>query len=264
MRGDVHRLGRGGRGNRRNGGQAQHQVPVGDGGKNAVIVLADADLDQAASLTAASAMRFAGQKCTATSRAIVATEVLDEFLTKLDAAVTALPVAPASDATSAVGPLITEDSLNDVRAYAEQAARDGRVVTGGGEIEPGRLPKGYYFQPTVVADVAPDSKVAQEEVFGPLLVVHTVGSVEEAIRVANSTRYGLSTSLFTREINAALEYIHEIDVGMVRINGDTTGVDPHAPFGGLRGSSSHSREQGPAAVEFFTDTKTVQISPSAS
>jgi alpha-ketoglutaric semialdehyde dehydrogenase len=108
-------------------------------------------------------------------------------------------------------------------------------------------------------DVKPDDRIAQEEIFGPVLVVHQAKSVEEAIAIANSSRYGLSVSLFTRDINAALQYIHEIDCGMVRVNGDTTGVDPHAPFGGMKFSSSHSREQGQAAIEFFTETKTVQI-----
>ncbi|MDQ3856803.1 MAG: aldehyde dehydrogenase family protein [Chloroflexota bacterium] len=233
------------------------------GGKNAAIVLPDADLQQAASLVAAGAMRFAGQKCTATSRTVVAEDVLEPFLAKLDEAVSALPLAPAIDPSSAIGPLITQDSLENVRSYAEEAARTGRLITGGTVVEGDSRSRGYFFEPTVVADIPPDARVAQEEVFGPLLVVHTVDSVDEAIEVANSTRYGLSVSLFTRDINSALDYIHRVDSGMVRVNGDTTGVDPHAPFGGMRASSSHSREQGPAAVEFFTETKTVQINPAA-
>jgi acyl-CoA reductase-like NAD-dependent aldehyde dehydrogenase len=229
------------------------------GGKNAVIVLADADLDQAAKLTAAGAMRFAGQKCTATSRAVVASEVNDEFISLLKKEIQALPMAVAIEARSAVGPVISKDSLEKVSGYAEKGARSGRVVLGGRQPVEESLRNGYFFEPTVIADVSPDAPVAQDEVFGPLLVLHQAKSVSDAISIANNSRYGLSVSLFTRDITSALLYIQQIECGMVRVNGDTTGVDPHAPFGGMRNSSSHSREQGPAAIEFFTETKTVQI-----
>jgi acyl-CoA reductase-like NAD-dependent aldehyde dehydrogenase len=229
------------------------------GGKNAVLILDDADVVQAAKLTAAGAMRFAGQKCTATSRAIVTSNIADRFIERLKIEINALPVAQATDPRSAVGPLVTKDALNKVASYAEIGTKNGQIVLGGRRATWGDLHKGYFFEPTVITGVAPDAQVAQEEIFGPVLVVHQARSVDEAIAIANSTKYGLSVSLFTHDINAALEYIHAIDCGMIRINGDTTGVDPHAPFGGMRSSSSHSREQGPAAIEFFTETKTVQI-----
>jgi acyl-CoA reductase-like NAD-dependent aldehyde dehydrogenase len=231
------------------------------GGKNAVIVLDDADVVQAARLTAAGAMRYAGQKCTATSRAVVIEQIAGRFIDQLKNEIAALPVAQATEARSAVGPLITQDSLEKVASYAEIGARSGQVVLGGKRPGEESLKNGYFFEPTVITDVAPDAQVAQEEIFGPLLVVHRAKSVEDAIAIANSTKYGLSVSLFTRDINAALAYIQQIDCGMVRINGDTTGVDPHAPFGGMRSSSSHSREQGTAAIEFFTEIKTVQLNP---
>lgn len=231
------------------------------GGKNAVIVLDDADVLQAARLTAAGAMRYAGQKCTATSRAIVGERIAGRFIDQLKGEIAALPVAQATDPRSAVGPLITQDSLETVASYAQIGATEGQVVLGGQRLSAGSLQHGYFFEPTVITDVAPDARVAQEEIFGPVLAVHQAKSVEDAIAIANSTKYGLSVSLFTRDINAALEYIQHIDSGMVRINGDTTGVDPHAPFGGMRSSSSHSREQGTAAIEFFTEIKTVQINP---
>jgi aldehyde dehydrogenase (NAD+) len=231
------------------------------GGKNAVIVLDDADVLQAAKLTAAGAMRYAGQKCTATSRAVVAERIAGRFIDQLKTEIAALPVAQATDPRSAVGPLITQDSLEKVASYAQIGATEGEVVLGGKRLSTGTLQHGYFFEPTIITDVAPDAKVAQEEIFGPVLAIHRAKSVEEAIAIANSTKYGLSVSLFTHDINAALEYIQHIDSGMVRINGDTTGVDPHAPFGGMRSSSSHSREQGTAAIEFFTEIKTVQINP---
>lgn len=229
------------------------------GGKNAAIVLSDADMDQAVKLIAAGAMRYAGQKCTATSRAIVLTNVADRFVDALNSEIRALPLAPANDPKSAVGPVITRDSLEKVSEYVEIGAKEGQIVLGGKRPEGDLYKNGYFFEPTVITGVARDARVAQEEIFGPVLVVHTASSVEDAIAIANSSKYGLSVSLFTREINAALDYISEIDCGMVRVNGDTTGVDPHAPFGGMKLSSSHTREQGTAAIEFFTETKTVQI-----
>lgn len=231
------------------------------GGKNAALVLADADLEQAAKLVAAGAMRFAGQKCTATSRLIVMEEVRDEFLERLVTQIKALPVAPASEMQSAVGPLSTREAQEKVRSYAEIGASTGTVILGGHEFSNAACKDGFFFEPTVIADLPNDSSVVQEEVFGPLLTVQTARSFDEVISLANSTRFGLSVSLFTRDINAILSYVQDIECGMVRVNGDTTGVDPHAPFGGLQHSSSHSREQGPAAIEFFTDLKTVQINP---
>jgi alpha-ketoglutaric semialdehyde dehydrogenase len=233
------------------------------GGKNAALVLADADLDQAARLVASGAMRYAGQKCTATSRAIVAGEVSDAFLDRLQAEIRALPVAPAIDPGCAVGPLITFDALEKVNRYAEMGFKMGQVLIGGHRSHEEKLKQGFFFEPTVVADVPNDAPLVQEEIFGPLLVVQRARSIDEVLSLANSTRFGLSVSLFTRDINAALRYISDIQCGMVRVNGDTTGVDPHAPFGGMRASSSHSREQGPAAIEFFTETKTVQINPAS-
>ncbi len=231
------------------------------GGKNAALVLADADLNQAAKLVASGAMRYAGQKCTATSRTIVATEVVDVFLDRLASEIRALPVAPAIDPKSAVGPLITAEAVEKVNRYAEMGSRAGEVLMGGHQPTEDVLKKGFFFEPTVIVDAPNDAPITQEEIFGPVLVVQRARTIDEVLALANSTRYGLSVSLFTRDINAALQYIQAIDCGMVRVNGDTTGVDLHAPFGGLRASSSHSREQGPAAVEFFTETKTVQINP---
>lgn len=232
------------------------------GGKNAAIVLDDADLSQAAKLTAAGAMRYAGQKCTATSRVVVTSRVLDEFVGTLNEAIKALPLAPATDSKSAVGPLISNDSREKVRGYVESGrGSGGTIVLGGNAPETAPLDQGYFFEPTVLVDVPHDAPVVQEEVFGPLLVVQRASGIDEAIQLANATQFGLSVSLFTRDLNAALQYTQDIEAGMVRVNGDTTGVDPHAPFGGMKSSSSHSREQGTAAKEFFTELKTVQINP---
>jgi aldehyde dehydrogenase (NAD+) len=229
------------------------------GGKNVVLVMPDADLDLAARLTVAGAMRYAGQKCTATSRAVVARQVEGAFLEKVRDEVDGLILGPVTDPAAVVGPVISGASRE--RIWSALAAAKGETVCGGGEDTGVTFLHGFFVTPTVVRGVDPGSPLAQEELFGPVLAVHAVDGLEDALAVANRSRYGLSASLFTRDISAALRYIHQIEVGLVRINGDTTGVDPHAPFGGMKGSSSGSREQGSAAREFYTETKTVQVHP---
>jgi alpha-ketoglutaric semialdehyde dehydrogenase len=245
------------------------------GGKNVAIVLADADLDLAAALTAGGAMRFAGQKCTATSRVVVARQVAEPFFARLRAQVEKLPLGPVTDPSAAVGPLIRERSRRFV-AEAVAAALSGgggagdgsggrhgaRIVCGGPEppADP-RFARGWFFTPTVLAEVPEDATVAREELFGPVLAAFEAADLDEAIAIANRTPYGLSATLFTRDLASALSYVQRIEAGLVRVNGDTTGVDPHAPFGGVKGSSSGSREQGRAAREFFTEIKTVQVHP---
>jgi len=228
------------------------------GGKNVAIVLADANLDQAAALIAAGAMRYAGQKCTATSRAVVDRKVLEALLSRLRAATEELPLAPVTDPKAAIGPMISREARDSVARALTDAPF--RRVCGGAAPEDEALVRGNFLRPAIVAEVSADSPLAQEELFGPVLAVLTADGLEEAIALANRTRYGLSASLFTRDLGSALTYIPRIEAGLVRVNGDTTGVDPHAPFGGFKGSSSGSREQGPAAREFYTEIKTVQVS----
>jgi aldehyde dehydrogenase (NAD+) len=229
------------------------------GGKNVVIVAPDADLDLAAALTVAGAMRYAGQKCTATSRAVVDRRVHGPFIEKLRAQVDALVLGPVTDSAAGVGPVISRE--------AKQAIDGALAGVSADRIYGGRLPKddawsrGFFCSPAVVEDPDPDSRIAREELFGPVLATFAASDLDEAITLANRTEYGLSASIFTRDLKTALSFVNRIEAGLVRINGDTTGVDPHAPFGGMKGSSSGSREQGPAAREFYTEIKTVQIHP---
>ena len=234
---------------------ARYQTEMG--GKNAAIVLADADLPRAGALTISGAMRFAGQKCTATSRVIVEKKVWDEFVALLASQAEALPIGPVTDPSAAVGPLISEASRSRV---ARLLASEGcRVHAGGGAPRDPRFAAGWFLAPTVLSEVAPESALLREELFAPVLVALRVDGLEEAIAAANATPYGLSAALFTRDLKSALRYVRRVEAGLVRVNGDTTGVDPHAPFGGMKGSSSGSREQGPAARDFYTEIKTVQI-----
>ncbi len=227
------------------------------GGKNIAIVLADADLKKAAVLTAGGAMRYAGQKCTATSRVVVDQKVEGAFLDELRTAIEMLPIGPVTDPKSAIGPLISEHSRSSIRKILDGAGAEtfyaGAVPSGEG------YDRGFFMGPTVVRGVAPDSVLGQQELFGPVLTSFSSTDLDHAIALANGTSYGLSASLFTRDLPSALHYIERIHVGLVRVNGDTTGVDPHAPFGGVKGSRLGTREQGRAARDFYTETsKTVQ------
>lgn len=225
------------------------------GGKNAAIVLPDADIGQAASLVAGGAMRFAGQKCTATSRVIVHRHIRAQFQAALTAAIEALRVADPMEADCAIGPLITDASKSRIeRALSSlgPAAYTGQTLSGG-----------HYMPPTLYTDVDAASPLAQAELFGPVLAMIDAEDLDHAIVLANGVEYGLSASLFTKDIASAMRYATRIEAGLVRVNADTTGVDPHAPFGGVKGSSSGTREQGPAAKDFYTEIKTVQINAGA-
>ena len=229
------------------------------GGKNVVIVLADADIARAAALTAAGAMRYAGQKCTATSRVIVARSVESAFLKALRTQVEALPLGPVTDPASAVGPLISSGSRDSINAALRDA--DAETIFSCPVPDSSDFRDGNFLAPMVVRGGDPDGILAQRELFGPVLAAFSADDLDHAIELANSTSYGLSASLFTSDLGSALKYVSRIHAGLVRVNGDTTGVDPHAPFGGMKGSSSGSREQGTAAREFYTELKTVQINP---
>jgi len=226
------------------------------GGKNVVIVAPDADLDLAAALTVAGAMRYAGQKCTATSRAVVDRRVSEAFLRKLRAQADALVLGPVTDPAAGVGPVISREAKESIDRAVESAT---------GRVHGGKLPgddswsRGYFCAPAIVESPGVDSTLAREELFGPVLATFEASDLDEAIALANRTAYGLSASIFTKDFKTGLAFVHRIEAGLVRINGDTTGVDPHAPFGGMKGSSSGSREQGPAARDFYTEIKTVQI-----
>ena len=229
------------------------------GGKNVAIVLADADLGQAAALTAAGAMRYAGQKCTATSRVVVARNVEDAFLAELRRQVDALPLGPVTDPRAAIGPVISDQQRVSIREAI--AGIEAEPVYVGSVPETPEFARGFFLAPAILRGAPADSALAQRELFGPVLAEFVAEDLDHAIALANDTPYGLSASLFTRDLRAALRYIQRIDAGLVRVNGDTTGVDPHAPFGGMKASSSGSREQGPAAREFYTEIKTVQVNP---
>jgi aldehyde dehydrogenase (NAD+) len=227
------------------------------GGLNASIVLPDADPERAAATVAGAAMGYAGQKCTATSRAIVVGDP-GPFTEALVEATRGLAVGDPAEEGTVVGPVITEQARRRVlEAAAEAAAGGGRLLAGGR----GGDGDGWFVAPTLVDGVPPEARLAQEEVFGPIAVVLPVADEDEAVAVANGVRYGLVASVFTRDLDRALGLAARLDTGMIRVNAPTSGVDYLAPFGGEKDSSFGPREQGKAAREFYTSTRTVTILP---
>lgn len=232
------------------------------GGKNPAIILDDADLELAAELTVSGAMKHTGQKCTATSRAFVHEAVYESFKSKVLEKVTAIKMGSGLEESTYMGPLASKTQLETVRSYIEKGIKSGAtLLTGGNVPENKEYKNGYYIEPTVFENVDHKSAIAQEEIFGPVLCLFKVDSLQEALDHANDTKFGLAASLFTRDIGSAFKYIHEIDAGLIKVNGESAGVELQAPFGGMKQSSSHSREQGEAAKEFFTSIKTVTITP---
>jgi aldehyde dehydrogenase (NAD+) len=228
------------------------------GGKNPAVVLEDADLDLAAEQVARGAFLSAGQKCTATSRVIVEDAVVRPFQERLAALADSWKLGDPLEADTRVGPLVSADQLQTVSGYLDVARQEGvRVLAGGGRAE--QLGDGYYVRPTVLTEVAPDSRVVREEIFGPVAAILPASTYAEAVRLANDTQYGLSASVFTNDLTRALRFADDIHAGVVKVNQESAGVEFHVPFGGMQESSSGSREQGKAAREFFTQWKTVYV-----
>ena len=228
------------------------------GGLNASIVLPDADVEAAAKVIAGAAMGYAGQKCTATGRVIVLGDPAP-FTDALAAAVEALPTGDPADASTVVGPVINPPAREELVSAAQGAAADGgRIVTGGEALDG----PGLFFTPAVVDGQEPTARLAQEEVFGPIVTVLKANSAEEAVEISNSVAFGLVTSVFTTDLDSALTVVEGLETGMIRVNMPTSGVDFHAPFGGEKQSSFGPREQGKAARELYTTTHTITIGPS--
>lgn len=234
------------------------------GGKNPVIVLPDADLEQAAEITVSGAMKYSGQKCTATSRAIVVGNIMEDFTNLVVEKTNALKIGPGSDPESIVVPVIDQASKDNITSMVERGVADGGTVLAGGGVPTGGVYDGGTFvEPTVINNVAADAYVACEEIFGPVLSILPAGDAEDALNIANSVEYGLSAGIFTKDLNSVLDFADRIESGVVKINGETAGLEPQVPFGGMKSSSSGDREQGKAAIEFFTQTKTIYVDRSA-
>ncbi|HWE60609.1 MAG TPA: aldehyde dehydrogenase family protein [Chloroflexota bacterium] len=234
------------------------RVALEMGGKNPMVVLEDADLDQAVELTTVGAFRSTGQKCTATSRAIVLRPVLEQFTEKIVQRARTLRVGAGIEPDTWMGPLVSAGQRKTVLEYIEIGKREGaELLIGGGTLEGDRYAHGYYVEPTIFTNVRPEMRIAQEEIFGPVLAIMVANDREEALRLANGVQFGLSAAVCTGNVRAALEYVNGLEAGIIHVNGETAGAEPQVPFGGMKASGTYMREQGKAAREFYTQIKTV-------
>ena len=227
------------------------------GGKNAIIVMDDADIDLAIEGIVWSAFGTSGQRCTAASRVIVHKAVYGELQSKLVAATERLRLGPGWEDDTDVGPLINRAALEKVHSYTEIGKGEGaKLLTGGEQVANGG---GFYYRPTVFADVDSGMRIAQEEIFGPTTALIPVGGFEEAVAAANSVRYGLSSSIYTRDVNRAFRAMRDLQSGITYINAGTTGAEVHLPFGGTKETGNGHREAGQAALDVFTEWKSIYV-----
>ena len=241
-------------------GRMHKRLSLEMGGKNAMIVMDDADLDLALEGVLWGAFGTTGQRCTATSRLVVHERVHDRLVQLLCERAARLRLGPGLEERTDVGPLINEDALKKVEYYVGVARQDGaRVLIGGERATGAGLERGWFYQPTVLAGVTPGMRVEQQEIFGPVLAVIKVASLDEAIRVNNDVPYGLSSSLYTRDVNAAFRAMGELDTGITYVNAPTIGAEAHLPFGGVKQTGNGHREGGWEVYDFYSETKVVYV-----
>jgi alpha-ketoglutaric semialdehyde dehydrogenase len=236
------------------------KVSLEMGGKNAVIVMDDANLSLAVEGILWSAFGTSGQRCTACSRVIVHEKVKEELEQRLLAEMEQLTVGNGLDETTKVGPIINKNGLEKIEKYIEIGKQEGaKLLAGGYVMKDGALANGYFFAPTLFTDVKANMRIAQEEIFGPVVSIIPVKSLEEAIEVNNSVEFGLSSSIFTQDVNNVFKAQRDLDTGIVYINAGTTGAEIHLPFGGTKGTGNGHRDSGLAALDVFTEWKSVYV-----
>lgn len=242
------------------GGRHLKKVSLEMGGKNAVIVLEDADIDLAVEGILWSAFGTAGQRCTACSRVIVHQDVKQELEEKLVKAMQDLTIGNGLDETVKIGPVINKKALEKIASYIVVGKEEGAALLAGGHVlTEEAFSKGYYFEPTLFTDVKWDSRLAQEEIFGPVVSLIEVANLDEAIEVNNSVQFGLSSSIFSRDVNKVFRAQRDLDTGIVYVNAGTTGAEIHLPFGGTKGTGNGHRDSGVAALDVFTEWKSIYV-----
>jgi alpha-ketoglutaric semialdehyde dehydrogenase len=238
------------------GGRMHKRVSLEMGGKNAMIVMDDADLDLALEGVLWGAFGTTGQRCTATSRLILHRKIHDRFVANLVSAVGALRLGDGRKRGTEIGPLIHQASREKVERYVALGLEEGaELVQGGSRPRGTRLNRGWFYQPTVFTGVKPGNRLEQEEIFGPVLAVIRAGSLDEAIQINNGVRYGLSSSIYTRNVNTAFRALQELDNGITYVNAPTIGAEAHLPFGGVKQTGNGHREGGWEVFEFYSETK---------
>lgn len=241
-------------------GRQLKKVSLELGGKNAVIVMDDADLNLAVEGIVWSAFGTSGQRCTACSRVIVHEAVKEELEQRLLTEIEKLTIGNGLDESVRVGPIINKAGLEKIEKYIEIGKKEGaKLLTGGHVLAEGELAKGNYFAPTLFTDARSDMQICQEEIFGPVIALIPVKSFEEAIEVNNSVTYGLSSSIFTKDVNRVFKAQRDLDTGIVYINAGTTGAEIHLPFGGTKGTGNGHRDSGVQALDVFTEWKSIYV-----
>ena len=241
-------------------GRMHKRLSLEMGGKNAMIVMDDADLDLALDGVLWGAFGTTGQRCTATSRLILHDKIHDRFLKMLGDRVGKLRLGPGLEDRTEVGPLIHEESRQKVDSYVGIGKKEGAaVLVGGATASGGALDNGWFYQPTVLAGVKPGMRVEQEEIFGPVLSAIKVGSLDDAVTVNNDVAYGLSSSLYTRDVNAAFRAMSDLDNGITYVNAPTIGAEAHLPFGGVKQTGNGHREGGWEVYDFYSETKVCYV-----
>jgi acyl-CoA reductase-like NAD-dependent aldehyde dehydrogenase len=237
--------------------QNMARVQLEMGGKNALVILKDANLDLAVELTMRGGFGLTGQACTATSRVIVDEEIANAFVSALTKATKNLVVGDGLESEVQMGPLVNRDQLQTSQSYMALGKQEGATLLIGGEVDE---EKGYFAQATIFDHVEPTMRIAQEEIFGPVISVIRAKGLNDAIEKTNTISFGLSAGVVTNDMKSAFAFANQVDAGVVKINEPTTGVALNAPFGGFKGSSANTfKEQGPAAVDFYTRTKTIYV-----
>ena len=231
------------------------------GGKNIIIVMDDANLDLAVEGAVWGGFGTTGQRCTAASRVAVHEKVYRQFSEKFVERVKKLRVGDGLQATTDMGPLVNEQQLQTTMRYVKIGADDGaKMVCGGHRLDKGALAKGWFHEPTVFLDCEPEMRICQEEIFGPVVsLIRPFKTVDEAIGIANGVKYGLSASIYTRNVNNAMRATRDLETGIVYVNAPTIGAEVHLPFGGIKNTGNGHREAGTAALDFYSDWKTVYI-----
>jgi len=241
-------------------GQSLKRVSLELGGKNAQIVMDDGDLDLAVEGALWGAFGTTGQRCTATSRLIVHRQVAKKLTDMLVARARTLKIGDGLDESVDMGPLINEAAREKVLGYIDIGKREGaRLLMGGSIYQSGSCGNGFFFEPTIFDQVKPDMRIAQEEIFGPVLSIIEINSFEEAIEVLNGTAYGLSSSIYTQDVGRAFRAMRDIEAGITYINGPTIGAEVHLPFGGVKDTGNGHREAGTTVYDIFTEWKSVYV-----
>ncbi|MFZ9759856.1 MAG: aldehyde dehydrogenase family protein [Candidatus Kapaibacteriota bacterium] len=235
------------------------------GGKNAQIVMPDANLDLALDGVLWGAFGTTGQRCTATSRLILHEDIYDSFINALITKTTQIRLGNGAHPATQMGPVINAKQLEKIKHYVSVARSEGATCVIGGDVEiAGDCAKGHFYKPTIFIDVTPEMTIFKEEIFGPVLAVSKTYSLDHAIALANNCDYGLSSSIFTGNVDAAFKAIRDIEAGITYINAPTIGAEAHMPFGGIKGTGNGHREGGWTAFEIFTEWKTVYVDYSGS